>query len=302
MFPSLPKTLTLPDHPYYPVSPTLELFDRETRATFTTKTGKQADAFDPNFQIKRWWDTRDYSNLGPTGLVEYLYFDPVAHGFKTMKMTQAEAARPNLPGVYSYPKYVIAPTPAVWVHTGPGDSSITPYDASLLCSEDEATEISKEINGGAPAEAPATLGQLLLEWNGETRRNWLIPWNGGHQQASLLLKAKNSAGVGAPGEWNLTKPASGPLWQPAIQQTGVQDARPEIAIPVRALYSQEALAPNFGQVLVIRTDMASPFNPSPTAAPTVLPVSVAGSGVLTDEQMQLLQRIDQNVFQLTQRA
>jgi hypothetical protein len=282
---SLPKTLTLPTKAYYPVTD-LQLFDRHNRATYTAAFGEQAPPWDPAKRIKRWFDTSP--NAG-----SYTYFDSQARQVRTLITTPAEAAAINLPGVYAYLPYVVPPTPAVVIHNSVGDTSTTAFPVSLLCLQADAIDLAHAIGGGTPVEGQF-IGQFVINWNGELRRNWLIPWQGDNQQASILLLQKNRSGLNSPGKWDLSDHLNGPKWIPAVQETGAQDPRPEIPIPVRALFPQEALAMEIFETIVYRTDMDSPFNKLNA------PVGGSGGG-LTDAQAQMLQRIDNNVAALTQR-
>jgi len=71
------------------------------------------------------------------------------------------------------------------------------------------------------------------------------------------LKLKYVNGVGAPGAWDLA-PRS-PMWVPEYPDTGEQDTRPEVPMPVRRLLPGERIVTGFaGLVMVQREDLAEP--------------------------------------------
>lgn len=282
---SKPKRLTVPDEPYYPIE-RLYLFDRHTRATWERTFGEQAPPWDKERRIKRWADTSALEGVADpvNQLVEYNYFDLTSRSFKKLVLTAQEAALPNLPGQYVYPKYAVAPTPAVVV--GPAPLEPQPLRADLLCRKEEAQALAAELNADEVVESLTfTSGPFRIEWNGEGRRQWLVRIGANYYNAALLIKSKYANGIGAPGKWEKT-PRGEPVWVSFAQDTGDQDPRPEIPIPCRPLDPREALHVTPFGVLVYRKDIASELNPQP-----------AGSA-LTPEQAAMLVRIDANVQQL----
>lgn len=284
-FVSKPKQLTVPDEPYYPIE-RLYLFDRHTRATWERTFGEQAPPWDKERRIKRWADTSALEGVAEPAsqLVEFNYFDLASRSFKKLVLTAQEAALPNLPGLYVYPKYVIEPTAAVVV--GPAPLEPQPLRADLLCRKEEAQALAAELKADEVVESLTfTSGPFRIEWNGEARRQWLVRIGADYYNAALLIKSKYANGIGAPGKWEKT-PRGEPVWVSFAQDAGDQDPRPEIPIPCRPLDPREALYVTPFGVLVYRKDIASELNPQPAA-----------SG-LTPEQAAMLARIDANVRQL----
>lgn len=282
---SRPKELSVPDEPFYPVEK-LFLFDRHTRATWEQTFGEQAPPWNKDRRIKRWADSTALERVSDPDnqLVEYTWFDLASASFKKMTMTAREAATPNLPGKYVYPKYQIAPTPAVVI--GPAPMDPMPVRPEILCHRAEAEALRNELGGEEVVEGLTfTTGPFRIDWRGETRRQWLIKIGGDYHNAGALLAMKNANGVGAPGKWEKTR--TGPVWVSFAQDTGEQDPRPEIPIPCRPLDPVEAIYRTPFSVVIYRKDKESPYNPKPVA-----------QGGLTAEQAATLARIDANVQQL----
>lgn len=289
-----PRDLTLPQEAYYPAE-TLQLFARDTRATWRNSFGQEPPKWDKARRIKRWADTTALDGLdglddpGSESLT-YGYLDRASRTFKTFEITAAEAAVPNLPGEFVYPKHLILPTPARVVDGVTGDEQ--PLNPAIICYHAEATELGLELEGHVVESKSLTDGPFTIAWNGEERRRWLIVFPGSICTAALLLAMKLTAGIGAPGEWVWVEVGdhTEPKWLSHTEETGEFDERPEIPIPCRTLYPQEAIWSGFagvGAVLIYRTDMQSPYNPRPSRG-------------LTVAQAATLNRIDFNVGTLLQ--
>lgn len=282
---SKPNELAVPDEPYYPIDRLL-LFDRHNRASWEKTFGEQAPPWDKERRIKRWADTTALEGVADPAnhLVEYNYFDFASRSFKKFVITAREAAAPNLPGQYVYPKFAVQPTPAMVVSSQGGDPQ--PVNPAILCFKEEARALAAELGAEEVVEALTfTTGPFRIEWSTETRRQWLIRIGSEYHNAAALLAVRNANGIGAPGEW--VKTPSGPRWVSFVQDTGEQDPRPEIPIPCRLLDPREALHITPFGVTVYRRDKESDYNPKP-----------ASSAGLTAEQAAALARIDANVQQL----
>jgi hypothetical protein len=261
-FKSEQKQLRLPDEPYYPIE-RLWLFDRHTRATWEQTFGEQAPPWDKGRRIKRWSDTTALEGVADPDnqLVEYNYFDLTSRSFKKLVLTAREAALPNLPGRYVYPKYVVEPTPAVVA--GPPPLAPQPLRSDLLSRKEEADALATELGADEVVESEGfASGPFQIRWNGELRRQWLVRIGSEYYNAGLLLKSKHANGIGAPGKWEKTP--GGPTWISFAQDTGEQDVRPEIPIPCRLLDPREALHVTPFGVLVYRKDRPSELNPQPS--------------------------------------
>jgi hypothetical protein len=272
-----------PKEARYPLS-ALQLFARLTRATYLQLFGAQAPPWDKSRPIKRWFDTSVLvdSQDPDNDIVTYEGWDERAKKMKRIALTVRDAATPNLPGVVSYPKYTASPTPAVLV----SPSGSNPVPADYLCTRAEAEAVGKAIGGGKVSEAGSFVaGPFRYEWNGETRRQYVIEWRGERLDASTLLRLQHANGVGAPGRWDLA--GITPAWISDVQDNGEQDPRPEVLIPMRKLLGNERIDTTpFGSI-VVRVDM-SQDQPA------------AGTGVLTLEQDQRLRSIEMGVNRLLQ--
>jgi hypothetical protein len=288
-FVSKPKALSLPEESFYPID-RLFLFDRHNRRTWEHQFGQQAPPWDKTRQIKRWADTSVLEGVTNPEIhtVVYDYFDPLSRSFGQFKISAREAALPNLPGTYVYPKYVVEPTPAVVVNINIPGGEPQPLNPSNLCQKAEADAIVGQLGTGSVVEADSFVsGAFRIDWRGETRRRWLIKFGMEFHNAAALVLDRNREGIGSPGQWAITP--SGPRWVSYTQDTGDQDPRPEIPIPCRLLFEQEALyLAHPMSTLVYRKDKESEYNPGRPALRTGL----------TEEQAAALSRIDANVQQL----
>jgi hypothetical protein len=272
-----PKQLTVPNEPYYPVE-RLYLFDRYTRATWRQTFGEQAPPWNKERRIKRWADST------AKGITRYTYFDWARKSFKQMELSEEEAKTPNLPGAFEYPKWIVAPTPAVVV--GPGALDPQPLNPQLLSSIQDALDLAKELGGTVQLPAMWS-GPFHVDWRGETRRNYNVVVGDNAYNVGLLLMHKYSQGVGAPGRWEMAR--TGPVWVSEVpQDVGEQDIRPEIPIPCRPLDDRlEALKITPFGALVYRKDIESEINPK-TQASEGIPSDLA----------EAIYRIDRNVMEL----
>ena len=221
LFVSKPKVLSLPEEPFYAVD-RLFLFDRHNRLTWEQQFGHQAPPWDKARQIKRWADTSALDGVSDpdTHAVQYNYFDPVTRSFRQVSISAREAALPNLPGTYVYPKYVIEPTPAVVVNLMGGEPQ--PLNAAHICQKAEADAIVSQLGVGSVVEADSFIaGTFRIDWRGETRRRWLIKFAMEFHTAAALVLDRNRLGIGSPGQSVITP--SGPRWVSHSQDTGDQD-------------------------------------------------------------------------------
>ncbi len=286
-FVSNPKQLTLPEEAFYPVD-RLCLFDRHNRRTWEDAFGEQARKWDKERRIKRWADTSVLEGVedAASHMLEYDYFDPVTRTFKKLSISAEEASLPNLPGTYVYPKYVVEPTPAMVVDQGSGDEQ--PLNPEIICHKAEAVALATALQAYVIQSSSFEDGPFIIDWKGEVRRRWLMVFPDITCNAAALVRNKNSGGIGAPGEWTWVKVGTHkePRWLSHQEETGDHDPRPEIPIPCRRLFEEEAIWTGFGgTVMIYRTDMESPYNPAP-------------EGGLSVAQAAALARIDANVQKL----
>lgn len=231
----------------------LQLFPRLTRATYREKYGVEPPPWDKAKRIKRWFDTSVLEGVedAENHVVQYEVFDATRpRGVRVLAMTAAEAAAPNLPGAAVYPKYVVAPTPAVIVAPISGEKS--GVNPEHLSDRAEAVALAAELGLDAAAVRESSLAMFVVYWNGERRRPWVIEWKGSDLQVSLLLRMRYANGVGAPGRWDVS--GTSPVWVPEAPETGEQDMRPEIPIPVRPLLPNERIVTGFGGIITIQRE------------------------------------------------
>ena len=222
----------------------LQLFPRLTRAEYLRAHGTQAPPWDKTRRIQRWFDPTANPDADALAVRQYSVFDPTVGRFRTMQVLEREAASPNLPGQFDYPKHRVAPTRAVIRSTFDGSES--PLNPTYLCEEAEALALAAELGLPASAVRPTQFGgPWQFVWNGESRRLWVIDWKGQAIQASSLLMGKHKAGVGAPGHWDLS--GAEPVWVSEVPtDTGEMDPRPEVEMPMRLLLPSEKLRQVFG--------------------------------------------------------
>ena len=291
MIESIPKELTLPDQAAYPPSE-LFLFGRHNRATWAAEHDEQAAVWDKQRRIKRWADTSFLTDgLPEDQMVRYDYFDRPSRTFKEFKLSVLQASLPNLPGVYVYQKDLVFPTAAVVVGPDGDEQSLNP---NIICYKEEAEVVAAELGGHVIGSTSFSEGPFTIDWKGEVRRRWLIVFPHTTCNAAMLLRARNSAGVDAPGQWAWSK-AEGhgePRWLSHQEETGDQDPRPEIPVPCRLPFDEEAIWVGFGgTTMIYRKDMESPYNPAPQA----------DGGGMTAGQAQQLTEIHRDVAAIAER-
>lgn len=254
----------------------LFLFERLTRADYEKKYGEQPPAWDPTQQIKRWFDTSvlEASADPAHELVTYsMYQDAVNLGgspetqIKKVTMTKLAASLPNLPGIYSYPKYVSAPTTAMLL--GP-DQKMTPLSSAALLYKEQAQAIADAIKKDTGVIYNVMLSDQYTAWPwiavwGEEKRRWydlVRDTEARHSgnpgaviDAWFLLSKMYNDGVGSPGKWQLSD--SMPVWLSTVPYPQSWDSRPEVGIPIRDLFTNEKWHPSPFGLQVDRTDLGT---------------------------------------------
>lgn len=242
----------------------LYLSPRWRRDLFRQSHGVQAPPWDRARQIQRWWDSKAAA-LPPEG--QYVYQSWVlvqgVPSYKTFVITNGEAASPNLPGLYDFPKWNPAPLRARMHWFG---EMLPPPAPDAFCLESEAFTLAKELGGFVQPGGlqPPDPGSLVYEPT-EQRRPWVIVMGQGENRrehsAGLLLRMKSLHGIGAPGHWDFSNKTQ-PGWVTETQQTGEQDTRPEVPIPMRPLESFEEFMPHpfslLSHVIVRKDKMPKP--------------------------------------------
>jgi hypothetical protein len=202
----------------------LRLFPEYTRESYEAVCGAQAPPFDNTKPVKTWFD--------PAGAGAYSQLvNGAPPSFAPLVMSPSEAKTVNLPGMYRYPKYVRAATPAVFVWAG---SARPQFPSGWLATDQQAAEIAAELG-----TSPFLPTEDVIEWRGETRRNWVVLAGGQQHYVGTLFEQKSFYGVGSPGKWALENCA--PTWNPAPQPTQPLDNR-IVPMPVRTLAGDEEFA------------------------------------------------------------
>lgn len=299
---SKPVVPALPDIGIYgPME--LETFKRFNREKYQETYGEQAPPWDKSRNIKRWFDTEVLDKCIAEGgdpdteLTQYLVFDQYANpkakypdftcGLKKIVMTVRQASQINLPGLVSYPKYVVEPSPAQVVCSF-GEEVVNPYNANQICSYEDAVTLAKALgmSKNAVAESEWAMSLCAVRWNGETRRPWVVTWtNKGGQvvklQASFLIAEMYRNGVGAPGKWSFD--GAEPNWISDQVESGEQDPRPEVPIPCRQFADVERWHMTPFGTQIYRTDIPNPILDAKT------PQGGGGGGLAPDQSSAILQ-------------
>ena len=232
----------------------LALFQSYTRESYFSTFGVEAPPWNPARPRKAWFD----SSLGhsdPAAVHSYQFLAPDQGGnwaVQSFQLGAAEAAAINLPGSFTFPPYLPAPT-----GTNRGGTPVSPV---YLSSVADAEALLLELKGASLFD-DGMRGLIPVVYPpDEQRRMWAINFSNGQQlNVGLLLGARNANGVGSPGHWDLS--SGSPVWvadPPA--PAGLDDTRSPRPVPVRALLPNEALCPVMTAigpvgVQVVRTDL-----------------------------------------------
>jgi hypothetical protein len=271
---SVPAAASQPNQQFYGGA-ALNLFQTYDRASYFQAFGVQPPTYDSSRPSKAWFDSTQDAN-DHTTLVTYGYWEsqtgPSLPTRASETMTAAEAASVNIPGVRTFPQYVISPSQVTQAGSG-----IDPTNLSLFA---DAVSLAAEL--GLPASAVADgsfTGPFPTVYPaGEQRRLWVLMFKGVANYAGALLAQQYAHGVGAPGSWDVSGPS--PVWrsaQPVTEPLLNPTLRP---VPQRPLLPNEMLSVTLMGWSVERTDLGTP---QPTG------------GGLDDAQAQQLARVDTNL-------
>jgi hypothetical protein len=240
----------------------LQTFQSYTRASYLAAFSVQAPSFDSTLPEQSWFDSTAAA-LTATQEMSYwqIQLTPSVDGSTApaqvvpLTIPAGQAATPNIPGVVTYPPYIVAPTTA---QSGP--ALVTP---TILSDYSDALAMAAAL--GLPVSS--IIMGVTLTWNQETRRTWeiVVPGNPNPYYVGDLLGDQYANGIGSPGAWSIQNPGTsmaGPVWTPVPQGPDGISNPPTSAtpIPIRALLANEKLVPAGlgGGVMVARTDLASP--------------------------------------------
>ena len=198
----------------------------------------ESATFDPNSAVKRWTDPSKASLPGDEP-ANYMVFDPVSGTEVPLRITNAVAARANIPASYAHRS--VAPTKAQLMIPRTGALPLVlAVPANSLSTEDQADALAAEIGPALGLQLQVTLPTLAATFqaNGDTRQQFILTAGAVSANVGNLLAAKSANGIGAPGSWGLN--ASGQIvWNGApVPQVG-PNTPPDIPFPVRALLPGE---------------------------------------------------------------
>jgi len=154
---------------------------------------------DPSRPTQLWFDP---SAAGKTGPLTYPTINLQTLAVSSFTIDASWAAKPNVDAAKTYPPYQPDPTPAVRVVLDKSAPDV-PVDPGTLATANEALAMRDKL-GGATLGIAAVPSGYAINWNGETRMQWIV----GSSLVGKLLQQEYANGVGAPGHW-----ATRPVWQ-----------------------------------------------------------------------------------------
>ncbi len=266
---SLPVTPAQPNLPDYGFQ-ALALFQVFTRASYLDKFGVQAPSWDATKPAKFWFST---SGDDPSK-----YFVPMqiaasgssaeqpltiidANSGQPRPLTLAEAAAVNIPGLVTYPPYVIAPSDVVQTGTG---AILTPtYLSTFSQAVALCAAVGLPVSFGSPGATIVDMdpggGQAYTYPPNEPRRWYGIIWKGLPLTVGTILAQVNSQGVGYPFTWDLSGSTPTAIFtQPGPDGITAGVSVVTIPVPVRPLLPTEYFEQVLGGSEIINTNLIQP--------------------------------------------
>lgn len=251
----VPQNPAQPDQAIYGFS-ALQTVPVFTRASYLAAFGVQAPDFDAAKPPKYWFDSSvDTSNAANVAIYDQVQLSGLSAEIVQMQLPAAEAACVNIPGLLTYPPYVIVPTDAT--------ISGQPINPDVLSSYQDAVNLAASWGLGSSAvfDGDPTIGPFLVNYPAdETRRQWMILFKGVAENVGICLAAMYAQGIGHPGSWDLD--GADPAWIPVPDppdgiSSGVPQPGTDVPIPVRPLLPNEQIIATLGGAMIARTDMSS---------------------------------------------
>ena len=232
------------------------LFREWTRSALLKVYGYVPEPFDQGFGWqKRWWDTAA-EKLAPLGEYRYEYIAHVSGGLpqlREMIITNAMAARANIPGKYPYPVYEIASTGAYM--TGP-----TGYSGAMsgarLALYNQASVIAEALGALTSKKFDITetksvgVFQYIFPAD-EQRRVWFLNSEGHQFNVGRLLSRMYHNGVDAPGHWEWKDRVGQPddvfgepVWVTDTEEEEDVAGIPVLPVPVKLLADETFVRPS----------------------------------------------------------
>jgi hypothetical protein len=250
-----PQNPPQPDQPIYGFI-ALQTVPTFTRPSYLNAFGVQPLDFDATKPPKFWFDsTVDLSSPENIAVYQTVQLDGITASIVQLQMPATQAASVNIPGLITYPPYVIQPTTA----TLGGQ----PFNADVLSDLQDAINMAASFGLGSSTvfDGDPTFGPFLVDYPAaEPRRQWMILFKGAAVSVGILLSSMNAKGIGSPGAWDLT--GSQPVWVPVPPPpdgitSGVPLSATTVPIPVRPLLPNEEIVSTLGGAMIARTDMSS---------------------------------------------
>lgn len=279
MNPFVPTAAPQPATATYPIFPTLEVLGdfnkQDPTANANDAPKKNSDAaraaiiaaggvvgdWDPTFKINGQLVAKYWADLSQDGAdddqVIYWTINVVTGAFTQMLMTVKQARTFNVPGRAERKAFIIPKTPATGI-----------TNATYLCSVDDALKLATKWGLTlVPADLQDMTPTLNFQANGETRREWGVPYNGRFYPAGVSIAQQNAHGLDPDGSWATDGAWSflgGPTWigTPDVDD-GISASQPQavVANPVRKLNTMGAQFEVFDTVslakVIRRTDITA---------------------------------------------
>jgi hypothetical protein len=257
---SIPSNPAQPNQSIYGFG-ALQTVPTYTRASYLAAFGVQAPNFDATKAPKYWFDsTVNLSSPSNVAVYNVVSVEGILATITQLSLPASQAAAVNIPGLITYPPYVIQPTTATMTGLPP---SGVPFNADVLSNQQDALNLANSfgLSSSAVIDGDPTIGPFVVNYPAtETRRQWDILFKGNAVNVGIMIANMNANGVGAPGAWDLS--GSQPTWVPAPMPpdgitSGVPAANSQVSVPVRALLPNEKIQTTLMGSVIARTDMSS---------------------------------------------
>ena len=227
------------------------------RDAYVQAFGVPAPNWDPSWPAQYWFDSSvDVSKPDNMAVYESVQNQGAAASIVQVHYPAARAAVVNIPGLNTYPAYVIAPTDA--------KLGGNPMNPELLSTREDALALAAVL-GIPPSKVVETSMGLQVSYPPtEFRRMNAIMYGGTGgftgipMFAGELLKQQNAKGVGHSGSWNLTP--QGAVWTSTPDgPDGITAGQPTtiVPVPVRPLLENERIQGGLIGSSIVRTDLES---------------------------------------------
>lgn len=258
-----PSPLPQPSTPSYGFDQ-LALYPTYDRASFESKFGVQASAFDPSKPAKAWFDNTVtcVANLGTSFKVQS--DSPSDVNFSTMLVPSCDVSKVNLPGVQHFTTFVPNSVSNVTIGVKGGPQS--GVGALIQSTLGDALALVKEIGDNSlPISHNATAPGSVFAYQTIDATSPVGVYMVGKMNVEQALLTRNANGVGSPGTW-IKQSAGIYVWTPAPPPATGTGAK-FMKMPLRDLLPNEKVTLSAMTILgafaqVTRTDLAGPVAPT----------------------------------------